>query len=257
MVDAERFYDDLAADYHVLFEDWWTAAMRHGAIVGRLLAARGRVAGSRVLDCTCGVGTQALPLAALGYDVTGTDVSARAVQRARAEAERRGIEVRLDVADVRSVRDVVHGSFDAAISCDNSLPHLLTDEDLARALRSVRACLVTGATFFASIRDYDKLATVRPAGVPITLHGPAGARHGAGQAWSWSAEGDYVDITLFTLAEDADGGWLAGAHETTYRALRREVLGAALERNGFTDVHWLMPAESGYYQPMVVAVAQG
>ena len=28
-----------------------------------------------VLDCTCGIGTQALPLAALGYRVTGTDAT--------------------------------------------------------------------------------------------------------------------------------------------------------------------------------------
>jgi hypothetical protein len=35
------------------------------------------------------------------------------------------------------------------------------------------------------------------------------------------------------------------------------VLAAALARNGFGDVEWLMPRDTGYYQPVVVAVATG
>jgi hypothetical protein len=177
------------------------------------------------------------------------------VQRARTEATSRGVSVRLHVADVRAVGDVVDGPFAAAISFDNALPHLLTDDDLTRAVRSVRGCLAPGATFLASIRDYDELSVARPPGVPISIHGPAGERRGAGQAWSWSTEGDRVDITLFTLVESPDGGWRATAHETTYRALRRDVLTKALRQSGFGDVEWLMPQRSGYYQPVVAAVA--
>jgi glycine/sarcosine N-methyltransferase len=93
----EDFYDDLASQYHLLFDDWWQAALEHAEVVARLLTARGVApAGSRLLDCTCGIGTQALPLAAHGYAVTATDISARAIERARAEAERR--DIHLDVA---------------------------------------------------------------------------------------------------------------------------------------------------------------
>jgi hypothetical protein len=42
-------------------------------------------------------------------------------------------------ADVRDLRTAVSGSFDAAVSCDNSLPHLLTRYDLERAAGSIRA----------------------------------------------------------------------------------------------------------------------
>jgi hypothetical protein len=58
-VAPEEFYDGLVSEYHVLFEDWWRAAMWHGRVVANLLAARGIREHSRVLDCTCGIGTQA------------------------------------------------------------------------------------------------------------------------------------------------------------------------------------------------------
>jgi 2-polyprenyl-3-methyl-5-hydroxy-6-metoxy-1,4-benzoquinol methylase len=256
MVQPEDFYDDLASEYHLLFSDWWSAALDHAQVISRLLVEHGvAVEGSQLLDCTCGIGTQALPLAALGYDVTATDISARSVERARAEAERRNLRLRFAVADVRRVDEAIAGPFDAAISCDNALPHLLTDADLHRAIRGIRFCLRDGAVFIASIRDYDTLAESRPTGIPISLHGTPGARHGTGQAWAWSADGNEVNITLFIFVESPDHSWRTSARETTYRALRRETLTAALRSNGFVAVKWLMPHQSGYYQPVVIAVA--
>jgi glycine/sarcosine N-methyltransferase len=251
----KEFYDGLASEYHVLFEDWWRAAMWHGRIIASLLAARGVGEHSRVLDCTCGIGTQALPLTVLGYNVTGMDLSQRSVERARMEARARGLQIDLKVADVRTMRKVVGGHFDAVISCDNALSHLLTEADLDKAIENVRACLRRGGLLIASVRDYDALAIARPTGIPIALHGPSGERHGAGQAWVWSPAGDLLEIALFTLAEGPNGVWNAAAHETTLRAMRRSELTAALAQHGFEAVHWLMPEDSGYYQPIVVAVA--
>ena len=119
MSGAAEFYDGLAGEYECLFTDWWSAARWHGAVIGGLLVAEDIRAPAAVLDCTCGIGRQALPLASAGYDVTATDLSAVAVRRARAEGVARGIRVALAVADMRDVRDVVEGEFDGAIACDN------------------------------------------------------------------------------------------------------------------------------------------
>jgi SAM-dependent methyltransferase len=257
MADPEDFYDGLAGDYDALFDDWWTAAARHGRVVAALLTARGVVPPSSLLDCTCGIGTQALPLAALGYRVTGTDISPRSVARARVEGEARQLPVTLHVADVRVVDETVRETFDAVISCDNALPHLLTDADLELALGSIRRCLRDGGLFVASVRDYDALAAARTTGTPVLMHGPAGRRHASGQAWTWSPDGQYVDITLFVLHEHvAVGGWRVSAHETRYRALSQASLTSALDDNGFGLIEWLTPDESGYYQPVVVARAR-
>ncbi|MEX5718466.1 class I SAM-dependent DNA methyltransferase [Geodermatophilus maliterrae] len=253
--ETEEFYDALAAEYHLLFPDWWAAAQWHGEVIAGVLAARGVRPPATVLDCTCGVGTQALPLAALGYRMTGTDLSRRAVERARREARIRGLPVTLGCADVRDLRAAVTGTFEAVVSCDNSLPHLLTDPDLERAVDGIRTCLVDGGVLVASIRDYDDLRRTRPAGVPIALHGPPGSRHGAGQSWRWSEDAEHLDITLFTFQERAAGDWAVSAHETRYRTLRRDRLSHVLTRRGFASAEWLLPEQSGYYQPLVVALA--
>jgi hypothetical protein len=72
---SEDFYDDLAPEYDVLFADWWAAAQWHGEVISRVLPDRDVRPPATILDCTCGVGTQTLPLAALGYRMTGTDLS--------------------------------------------------------------------------------------------------------------------------------------------------------------------------------------
>lgn len=77
-------------------------------------------------------------------------------------------------------------------------------------------------------------------------------RHGDAQAWQWSDDGSQVDISLFVLRE-TPGGWSASVHETTYRALLRAEMNAALVQADFSQIRWLMPDVTGYYQPIVVA----
>jgi SAM-dependent methyltransferase len=249
--DPRSFYDSLAGDYHLMFPDWWAHATWQGGVLDRLLRAHGVPGAARLLDCTCGIGTQALPLAQLGYRVTGTDLSAGAVERARAEAAARGIDVRLSVADVR-VLDV-GGSFDAVISADNSLPHLRTADELGAALTAVRARLVPGGVFLASVRDYDTLVRDQVAGVMPTVHDDGGARRIVGQAWTWTDEMRTVTFDLFMI-EQRDDDWHTTVRTTVYRAWRRSELTAAMRAAGFQDIGWHSPGESGYYQPIATCL---
>ena len=82
----------------------------------------------------------------------------------------------------------------------------------------------------------------------------AGTREIVGQAWEWSTDGEQIRIHLFVVREEP-GGWHTDVHTTWYRALTRADLTAALNRTGLEDVHWHMPDESGYYQPIVTARA--
>jgi glycine/sarcosine N-methyltransferase len=251
---ALAFYEGFAAEYHLMWDDWGAAAVRHGRVLGAVLAAHGVGPPASVLDCSCGIGTQALGLAHGGYTVTGTDLSPTAVERAREESGRRGIPVTLAVADMRAVDRVVGRTYDAVVSADNSLPHLLTDDDLAAAVGSIRRCVKPGGVFLATIRDYDQLAELRPPGMmPCIIDGPEGRRI-IGQAWEWAPDSESVRINLFILRE-GDEHWTCSMHTTRYRALRRPVLTDALTAAGFAAVSWHPPDTTGFYQPIVTAVA--
>ena len=83
----------------------------------------------RILDAAAGIGTQAIPLAQLGYQVVARDLSRGAVVRLVQEARVRGLRIDSAAADMREVSGTVEGPFDAVIAMDNSVPHLLRDEE--------------------------------------------------------------------------------------------------------------------------------
>lgn len=255
VADPHDFYDQFAGEYDLMFRDWWASASRQGEVIGALLARHGVEPPATVLDCTCGIGTQALPLAARGYRVVGSDYSAAALARARASAEARTIPVTLVEADVRRLGEVVDSTFDAVLSFDNSLPHLLTDADLAAAMTAIHGRVRAGGLFAGSVRDYDALVRDRVTGVMPGVVDVDGEARIVGQAWQWDEAMRTVRIHVFILRQQPDGEWRTIVHSTTFRALRRAELTAALVAAGFRAVEWVEPSPEGYYQPVFVARA--
>src|SRR5215468_9252965 len=85
--EALAFYDQLAAQFHLVYGDWRGRAVPHqGAVFDAVLRAALGPGPFTVLDCACGIGTQAIGLALLGHQVHATDLSPRAVDRAAREA---------------------------------------------------------------------------------------------------------------------------------------------------------------------------
>ncbi len=76
MADLHQSYDELAAHYDQIFEDWEASIVRQATVLGGMLDHEcGDPRPIRVLDCACGIGTQSLGLAMEGFDVTGCDIS--------------------------------------------------------------------------------------------------------------------------------------------------------------------------------------
>lgn len=253
MADAPvEFYDRLADSYHLIFEDWERSVRRQGEVLDDLL--RARMGGGRlsVLDCACGIGTQAIGLALRGHKVHATDISPRSVERARIGAEAFNVSLSFGVADFRSLDRGVSGTFDAVICCDNALPHMLSDGDLRLALRSIGSKIRPGGLFLGSIRDYDRLVRERPGAETPTVLGGPGDRRVYFQIWDWADDGRTYALHLFLLTE-VSGRWETRHYETRYRAVLRAEMGELLGETGFREIEWHAPDESGYHQPVVTA----
>jgi glycine/sarcosine N-methyltransferase len=142
-VETRQFYDDLAPYYDLIFEDWEASMSRQGAALEHLIhrelgAADPEALPRRILDVACGIGTQTLPLARRGFEVTARDLSPGAIARLRREAEVRQVVVDTAVADMRHVAASVSGLFDVVLAIDNSLPHLISDSDVCVALQEFK-----------------------------------------------------------------------------------------------------------------------
>ena len=247
-----QFYEEMAGDYHLIFADWKQGVIWQGEVLDGLIRSRAAAPALSVLDCSCGIGTQAIGLAARGYRVHATDISAASVERAKCEAASFGVRVTFGVSDFRELTSRVEGEFDVVLSCDNALPHLLNDDDLLAAALNMKEKLRTGGLLVASIRDYDHLASERPRStLPRVFDDPTGRRI-VFQVWDWAAEGDSYRLHQFIITEGGDG-WRTAHYTTRYKALLRDDLSRILTQAGFSEIRWHMPEESGYYQPIVTA----
>jgi len=116
----------------------WDIGRPQGAFVR--LADAG-VLGARVLDAGCGTGEHALLAAAHGSAAVGVDASPTAIERARAKAAARGLDVRFVVGDALDL-GALGERFDTVLDC--GLFHTFDDDDRARYVASLGAALVEG-----------------------------------------------------------------------------------------------------------------
>lgn len=249
-----NFYDSLASRYHLIFDDWDRAIDRQAKVLDHLLKACFSDRPLRILDCACGIGTQAIGFAKCGHKVTASDLSEAAVARARQEAATRGIEIAFVVSDMTSLAEITDANFDVVAAMDNALPHF-SSEELRRVLRAAGSKLAQNGRFIASIRDYDELLAQRPTMQPPAFYGNPGGRRIVHQVWYWIDEKRYV-VHLY-ITEESSGAWTTHHFVSECRAILRSELSRELESAGFKDVQWLMPGESGYYQPIVLARWEG
>lgn len=247
---TQEFYDSLAPEYDKFYLDWDAASRAEAAFLRGLFSEFGFDQSARILDCACGVGTQAIGLAALGYPVTGSDLSAGELAEARRRASERGLSVSFHQADFRALSDVFSERFDILIAMDNALPHMLTAEDLRAAVGSIAGQLREGGLFVASIRDYDRLLEEKPCYSAPYVHKTARGQRVLFQTWDWIGE----NYRFIQYIIDDDGAPRISRFACEYRAVRRAELTALLRESGCREVLWRMPEETGFYQPVVIAV---
>ncbi|MDP9311288.1 MAG: methyltransferase domain-containing protein [Chloroflexota bacterium] len=244
---AADFYDRLAPFYHLIYPNWDASIQRQATALDAIIKDIWGNTIQTVLDVACGIGTQALGLAALGYTVTASDLSSTEVARAEQEAAARALHLSFSVADMREAYTHHQCQFDLVIACDNSVPHLLTDGDLLHAFQQFYACTRPGGGCLISVRDYD---AEERAGVQVKPYGlriEGQMRHLVFQVWEF--KGDRYDLAMY-LVED-HGGTEGVTHimRTQYYAIGTNTLISLMQQAGFADVQRL---DDRFYQPVIV-----
>ena len=251
--DAEnaQFYDALAEHYHLMFEDW-DASMRHqGQIIAKLLP---NPTCGPILDVACGIGTQSLPLAALGYSVEGSDVSAVEIARAERECLARGLRCKFRVDDMRTLVTAPNCNYAAVIAMDNALPHLDSDDDIVAALTAMRLRLLPHGKVLLSVRDYEDLLKRRPSCMPPRFYSDNGRRRIVFQVWDWTDERRYR-VHLYVTCDTLQG-WITHHFEGSYRAVTTEEIAHLAKCAGLREVNVSNPKDTGFYQPIILAAVE-
>jgi len=81
--------------------------------------------------------------------------------------------------------------------------------------------------------------------------GSEGTRRIYHQVWDWIEAAKYKLHLYITI--QACQQWKTYHFISEYRCVKRQELSDVLRLAGFHEAIWLMPTESGYYQPLVLA----
>ena len=136
-------YDCAAEHYDLLNEE---NSKEINALIVSILK---RYGAGRVIDFTCGTGSQVFALAAEGFEVVGVDINRAMLEVAR----KKGGEIELIEGDMRST---CVGEFDAALTVFNAVGHL-TRADFEMAMRNMASNLKGGGLYVFDIFNLDFL----------------------------------------------------------------------------------------------------
>ena len=246
---TQTFYDNLASQYDKLFLDWQSTTHEQALILDKIFQENGFDMSANILDCACGIGTQAIGLASLGYSVTASDISDGELAEAKVRAAINHVKIRFEHADFCALSETFAEQFDIVICMDNALPHMLSETALEAAIKSITNQIAAGGMFVASIRDYDALLMEKPPYSPPYIHKTDKGQRVSFQTWAW--EGEHYKLTQYII--DDQETLQISKFDCEYRATRREELTNLLLANGCSKVEWKFPEETGFYQPIVIA----
>jgi len=229
----------------------------------------------RVLDATCGIGTQSLGLAQFvgaNYSMTCNDLCEEEVEILKQKVDLRRLKHKFEgflVHDMKEIdKHAPNNHFDVVLSADNSVPHLLTDSDLLCAFRAFNNCLKPGGLLVLTVRDYDKETRhAQPQLRPYGVRDKNNKRYSVFQIWDWISQSNIYQLSMYFVEEDAPNHTLdlRAAQQDThpkvhisrsfYYAVSTDKLMEILKQAGFEGVKRL-PGDA-FFQPVLVGKKAG
>lgn len=152
-LDTAEFYDALASHYDQMtgFEQ----RLVKERPFFHLLINKHNI--STALDAGCGTGFLSLLLARLGVKVTAVDVSKEMLGKLRQHASEMKLSVETVESTYQELSTAVTKTFDAIFCMGNSLAHLLSKEQLQRAIASFVSLLKPPGILFLQNLNYDRI----------------------------------------------------------------------------------------------------
>ena len=125
-----------------------------------------------------------------------------------------GVQIRFERADFCALAEVFDESFDLVIAMDNALHHMLSEEALEAAVKSITGRLAPNCMFVASIRDYDALLRDKPPYSPPYIHRTQQGQRVSFQTWHW--DNDHYKLIQYII--DDENKLQISRFECEYRA---------------------------------------
>ena len=154
-----------------------------------------------LLDVSVGSGNVTLPLAALGIEISGSDLSDTMLARCREKAARRGVKMDLRQSDFRDLHCWDGICFDCVASTGNALPYV-PNSDLPSALARMDSLVKPGGYLYFDSRNWDQILRERKR---FYLYNPffdGETRVNLVQVWDYLPDNSMIFNLLYTFEKD-------------------------------------------------------
>ena len=247
-MNTADFYDQMTPFYHLLYAKDLDAAMKYQSrVLDTIIQRHWGAEVQSVLDVSCGIGTQSLGLAQRGYRITASDLSAKAVARAKEEAALRGLTIDFSVADMRQAYDHHRRQFDIVLSADNAVPHLLSDDQILGAFKQFFKCCKPGGGCIVTVRDYENENLTSGRVIPYGLKVKDGICYLVFQVWEF--DGPIYELSMYFVQDEGAAECKTRVMRTKYYAIGARELMDLMEQAGFEQVRKI---DDVYFQPVII-----
>ena len=218
-----RYYDRLMDD--VPYEDWarfYAGLLEHHHIDPP----------ARCIECACGTGNLTIPLARMGYQIVGVDLSEDMLNIAQQKARKQGVMIPFVHMDMRKL--TVQRPVDAILATCDGVNYLTDSSEAIGFFRTVYKSLKPGGVFVFDVSTPYKLAE--------KLGNAAFSSSQDDLVYIW--QGDYhkskklfsIHLDLFVLRQD--GNYERIEEDQLQRAHDSDELNSWLQDTGFSKIEF-------------------
>jgi len=227
-------YDEFAADYHWLYSD--------NALSGKPALEQNddvlKEAGpkARILDCSCGIGTFAVPLARLGYRVSGSDGSPGMIEQTSLAVKNASVDVPLKCCTWEDLPAHFTVPFDLVFCLGNAIGHTRNGEEMLRSVQGMRAVLKSGGKLVIDSRNWEQIRKEKTRFTPYQWRERAGQRCLPIYVWNFPEKFEDAHSIEVLLVFDSGGKVSVRSFPIVYYPFRVEALMERLRSAGFTSI---------------------
>jgi SAM-dependent methyltransferase len=134
--------------------DWNARAKKESQFIVTDLRKRGVI---EVLDVATGTGFDSIRLIQEGFSVTSLDGNYNMLAKARNNAKKQNVKLRIIHSDWRQIKPMFHNQYDAVICLGNSISHLFTKDDLLNSFSAFYHCLKPNGILLVDHLNYKRI----------------------------------------------------------------------------------------------------
>lgn len=161
------FYDDLADQYNEMTD----LDSRAENIRGFIKRIKERYQPKSALDVACGTGMHAVVMSQMDIHAVGADLSPAMLEKAKELAHEKDVQIQWINTPMQDLPAHLDEKFDLILCLGNSIPHLLTPDDLSTTISGCAQLLNPKGALLIQLLNYHKILKAKERIVAITRSG--------------------------------------------------------------------------------------